>query len=77
MKIDGLTIEQVKMCDRLWSMNSQEELEQFIIGLGAGDKQMAGTLIDIIVYESIEEQIASMDYYPTAERLLQNISTLK
>lgn len=77
MKIDGLTRAQIQMCDRLWNMNTVEELEHYIVGLDLEDSQMAKTLIDLMIHESVEEQLASMDRYPDAEKLLKNISLSK
>jgi hypothetical protein len=73
IQLYGLTTEQVEMCERLWSLETEEDLDRYLARLDAAAKRMASTLIDLMIQESAEEQLEAMDRYPDAEMLLSKI----
>lgn len=75
--IEGLTSQQVELCNRLWACDTREEMEKVYFSLPTEERRMATVLIDLMIQESIEEKIKSMDSYPLAEELLKNILSSK
>ena len=70
MKIDGLTQEQVEMLDKLWSIDTVEELQEFRSSLPTFRRQQVDTLTEMLIQESLEEDIVRMTRYPDAENLI-------
>jgi len=74
MTIDGLTKEQVEMLDKLWSLDTMEEVRQFRSTLPRFRQQQIDTLMEIILQELAEEEITKMETFPDAEKILEKIS---
>jgi hypothetical protein len=77
MRLEGLTQEQIEICDILWTCESVEEYYEFLEVLDERQRKIAQVLVRCIMYEEIEEtQMAQLDAvgrYPDAERLLNKI----
>jgi hypothetical protein len=73
MRIDGLTTEQVEMLDKLWSLDTMEEVQEFRSSLPRFRQQQIDTLMEMIMHEICEEKIESATSYPDAEKVLQKI----
>ena len=74
MTIDGLTKEQVEMLDKLWSLDTMEEVRQFRSTLPQFRQQQIDTLMEIILQELAEDEITKMETFPDAEKILKEIS---
>ena len=71
IRIDGLTDMQVKFLDKLWSMDTQEEVDAWFRTLSDDDLNMAATLHEILVIQVLEE--SSKDDAGIAQDMLQKI----
>jgi len=70
MRIDGLTTEQVEMLDKLWSMDTSEEVKAFRDTLPLFRRQQIDVLMEMVMQEIREEELKLMDQYPDAEKLI-------
>lgn len=73
MRLEGLTPEQVEMMDKLWSLDTMEEVQEFRSSLPRFRRQQIDTLLELVMYEICEEQIETATSYPDAEKVLQKI----
>lgn len=73
MTIDGLTHEQVEMLDKLWSLDTIEEVLQFRSTLPLFRRQQIDTLMEMLQQEACEEVLQSMEHYPMVENLLARL----
>lgn len=77
MKIEGLTPEQRQLCDILWSLSSTDEYRELLSVLDDRQRQMAETLVQIMIHENIEETVMQThidrDFYPDAMRAINKI----
>lgn len=73
MTIDGLTHEQVEMLDKLWSLDTIEEVLQFRSTLPLFRRQQVDTLMEMLQHEACEEVLQSMEHYPMVENLLARL----
>ena len=71
IRIDGLTERQVKFLDKMWSMDTQEEVSAWFRTLSDDDLNMAVTLHEMLVSQMLE-QTAESDT-KLAKDMLQNI----
>lgn len=55
--LEGLTQEQVDMCNKLWKLETQQDFDELINSLKNPEREMAFTLMQIIIQESSEEFI--------------------
>ena len=73
MEIDGLSRRQKQMLDIMWSLDSKEELYEWINSLKSEREQrMAHVLLTMLMLEGIDEFIQEMDSYPEAIEVLSN-----
>lgn len=73
MEIDGLSRRQKQMLDIMWSLDSKEELYEWINSLKSEREQrMAHVLLTMLMLEGIDEFIQEMDSYPEAMEVLSN-----
>ena len=71
IRIDGLTDRQVKFLDKLWSMDTQEEVDAWFRTLSDDDLNMAATLHEMLVSQVLEESYK--DDVGIAQDMLQKI----
>ena len=71
IRIDGLTDRQVKFLDKMWSMDTQEEVAAWFRTLNDDDLNMAVTLHEMLVSQMLE-QPAEEDV-SVAQDMLQKI----
>jgi hypothetical protein len=72
--INELNKEQIEMCDLLWMLDSTEEVEVFLAQLvKPQQRQMAETLIELMLQSALEETIQEMTDYPDAAALLAKV----
>lgn len=74
ISIHGLNKEQIRMCDRMWSMNTMSELTKWISRLPTEKELMARTLHEMMRQELLEEKLQKTEHYPIAEDLLKKIA---
>ena len=73
MEIDGLSRRQKQMLDIMWSLDSKEELYEWINSLKSErERRMAHVLLTMLMLEGIDEFIQEMDSYPEAMEVLSN-----
>ena len=70
MKIEGLTKQQVRICDALWACDTNEAVTAYIRSLPRRLQHEAAVLVDMMILEAIDEQVEEMSSYPDAERLI-------
>ena len=73
MRIDGLNQEQVEMLDKLWSMDTIEEVEQFRSTLPKFRQQQVDTLMEMVIMEIKEKELDLMERYPDAEEMIERL----
>jgi hypothetical protein len=71
--IDGLTIEQVKMLDHMWAINSHEDLLEWQESLSYEDRQMSETLLDLVVLAEIDDMLSDKETHVDAAKLISKI----
>ncbi len=70
MKLEGLTKQQVQICDALWACDTDDDVRIYIRSLPKRLQQEAAVLVDMMILEAIDEQVEEMSVYPDAERLI-------
>ena len=70
MKLEGLTKQQVQICDALWACDTNEAVTAYIRSLPRRLQHEAAVLVDMMILEAIDEQVEEMSSYPDAERLI-------
>ena len=73
IRITGLTEQQVAFLDKMWTCESNEELQDFFRSLSTVDRTEALHLKELILIESIDQYVADMQHYPYAERVILDI----
>ncbi len=70
MRIDGLTQEQCDMLDKMWTLDTSEELYNYFQTLTPEKYQIALTLQEMLIQECEEEQVRNIT---VAKQMLRNI----
>jgi len=74
ISIDGLTQDQVTLLEFIYACDSYDELMDFVGQLDKRTQQTARSLIQLILFETIEEEyIKPMTRYPDAEFIINRI----
>lgn len=73
MRLDNLTIEQADMCDVIWSIPDKDKFNAVSKTWPLEKKQMALTLIQMMVQEELELEIEKMNSFPIAEKLIESV----
>ena len=76
MQLDGLTQEQVKIVDRLWEMQTNDECTCYLDSLSPRKQEIAMTLMELMIVTAIDEDIVHMQTYPEALYMLRNIGAM-
>jgi hypothetical protein len=71
IRIDGLTDRQVKFLDKMWSMDTQEEVAAWFRTLRDDDLNMAVTLHEMLVSQMLEQP--AEDDVSMAQSMLRDI----
>ena len=76
IKIDGLNSHQHRILDRLWSMNTLDEVEEWMSTLPESDQRLASSLAHLLLLEQLDmillEQIQD---YSEARSVLDHIAS--
>ena len=71
IRMDGLTNKQVKFLDKMWSMDTQEEVAAWFRTLRDHDLNMAVTLHEMLVSQMLEQP--AEDDVSMAQSMLRDI----
>lgn len=71
IRMDGLTNKQVKFLDKMWSMDTQEEVAAWFRTLRDDDLNMAVTLHEMLVSQMLEQP--AEDDVSMAQSMLRDI----
>ena len=67
IKIDGLTIKQVALLNKLWNFESLEEFEDWTDSLSATEAKEASMLKDLLMFEIIDAELTEETEFPIGE----------
>ncbi|WP_273499587.1 hypothetical protein [Lentibacter algarum] len=70
MRLDNLTKEQADICDVIWNIPDKEQFRLVSRTWSPSKKNMAQTLMIVMIQEELEEELEAMDSYPLVEDLL-------
>lgn len=73
MKIYGLNDEQVALLDEMWACDTMEEFEEFLETLDPRERLEAARLQRLVLIEALDEDMAKMQQYPDAEKVILDI----
>lgn len=73
IRIDGLTKEQCRMLDEMWSCNTLEEIHDYRDSLDTQKRMMFEVLMELVILETYEQEIEEMKTYPDAEKIMKKI----
>lgn len=77
IEISGLTERQVKLLNVMWSIESSEELEDWLISLDDELRQECTTLGKLIIYATVDKTVEIMSVYPEASKVINQIMDKK
>lgn len=74
MEIRGLTALQKELLDFMWNdLDSEQELTEFLETLDPETHRDATLLIKMVIMESIDQDVAKMQQFPDAARVILDI----
>lgn len=65
--IEGLTTKQKAILDIMWSMDTKEQVQNFILSLPQPDQHDATSLMEILIHDSYEQQ-GELEQYESLAR---------
>lgn len=71
--LNDLTTAQAAMCERVWACKTMRAFERLCDQLKEEDRRMAITLMELMLQETVEEQLELMERYPDAEAMLDRL----
>jgi hypothetical protein len=77
ISIGNLSQQQTLIADILWQCQNRDQVDSFISGLPTVDLQnQAKTLVDLIIYESVDQCYNNSDEFTEADELITRIKRL-
>ena len=73
MRLDGMTIEQCELLDKMWALETVEELKDFIESQDIETQREIMTLRELLILGGIDDEVEDMKSYPEADLMLRNI----
>jgi hypothetical protein len=70
--IEGLNKKQKAILDIMWSMESKEQVQNFILSLPLPDQHDATSLMEILIHDSYEQQGALEQYASLARTIIHS-----
>lgn len=71
LTIDGLTLEQVEMLDKMWSLDSEDEfIEWYSRELNDKERDMCDLLMRLIIIERFDQEANKKKDFPDAKKVL-------
>jgi len=74
IKIEGLTAEQCKMLDTIWSFKTRAEFEEWQLSLPFDQLMVSAGLVELIAIAILEEDMGDQ-YKAQAEEVIQKIQS--
>ena len=71
IRLEGLTPLQVEICDRIWGMESQEEVLEWFNALPRSLQVTAHAMLNLIVAELIDQEISKKSDLSDVRELLE------
>jgi hypothetical protein len=71
LQIDSLTEEQVKLLDKMWTLETIDDLEKWIRTLPPHQVHMVKVLRELLILSMIDEDVEEMSSYPEAAKMLK------
>jgi hypothetical protein len=75
-KIDGLTKKQAALLDIMWTLDSEDSVQNFIRSLPRADRVQAQSLMIILVHEMLEEFLQDALEFPDARTVIDHVRSL-
>lgn len=73
LQIDNLTEEQVKLLDKMWTLETIDDLEKWVRTLPPHQVQMVKVLRELLILSIIDEDVEEMSSYSEAAKMLKKI----
>lgn len=73
MYLDGLTEEQCQLLDKMWCLDSVEDLEVWMRTLTASQMAQVRVLRELLFLSVIDDEVSEMKSFPDARMLLNSI----
>jgi hypothetical protein len=73
MELHGLTPKQLALANIIWEMQSQEDLDFWFETLHPVDRQIGITLLKLMLFEQIDQEINEIDQFPQVESYLKTL----
>ena len=73
MELHGLTPKQQALADIMWGIGSQQELDSWFETLHPIDRQIGITLLKLMLFEQIDQEINELDQFPQVESYLKTL----
>lgn len=71
IKIDGLTLKQVVLLNKLWNFETLEDFEDWSETLSASEVKEASMLKDLLMFEIIDSELAEENEFPLGEKICE------
>ena len=71
--LTGLTDRQTQLCDMLWACDTQEDIIELALALPPVEREQLAVLQEMMIQESVEEELSLMERYPDAEAMLERL----
>jgi hypothetical protein len=68
--IQGLTQLQKELCEEIWQCNSEQEVLDLIRALPKNLRRQAQTLTNLIIIESIDDEITEAEHFDQARDVI-------
>lgn len=72
IRLEGLTPLQVELCDKIWGMETQEEVIEWFDTLPNSLKITAHAMLHLIIAEMIDQQEIPTEQFEEVRELLKN-----
>lgn len=74
IEIHGITDAQVQKLNKLWSIETTEELHSFLVGLDENERREYNTLSQLVIMAQIDGVVDGMRVMPEVDKILKQIS---
>jgi len=68
--VEGFSPLQRELADRMWELDSSEEVAAFMLSLPRSLRKPAQVVYDMIIAAALDELVAEMPQFPEAEELV-------
>lgn len=68
--VEGFSPLQRELADKIWALESSDDVEEFILGLPRNLRRTAATVRDMLVLATIDAFVAEMPRFPDVELLV-------